>query len=228
MLLTNASSPWRRCKKGPQATRATLKSSDLIDQGKKVEAERLQVEAAQDDEAAGIARTKKAAERYRGIAATAGLADPKKAREYYAKAAKLDPDNINGMLWHGDMEKQSGNLGEAERAYSAVLKSGVKGTEDDDLLWASLGLGDLDVARGKLPEALKAYQEAAADADRLAKADPGNAGREKGLGQRKGGRGDLIGRGGWPGPSLTKQVETSFPALPRPSPAMRAGSAISR
>ena len=72
----------------------------LINQGKPEEAERLQLEAAQDDEAAGLARIKKAAERYRGIAATAGLADPKKAREYYSKAAKLDGDNINGMFWH--------------------------------------------------------------------------------------------------------------------------------
>jgi tetratricopeptide (TPR) repeat protein len=148
----------------------------LIDQGKKGEAERLQVEAAQDDEAAGLARTKKAAERYRRIAATAGLADPKKAREYYAKAAKLDPDNIKGMVWHAHMEKDAGNLAEAERAYGAVLGAGVKGKDDVKLYWARLGFGDIHVARGDLPGALSLYREASSDAERLAKADPGNAG----------------------------------------------------
>ena len=153
----------------------------LINQGKPEEAERLQLEAAQDDEAAGLARTKKAAERYRGIAATAGLADPKKAREYYAKAAKLDPDNINGMFWHAYMEQDAGNLAEAERAYNAVLGAGVKGKDDFELYWARLGLGDINVARGNLPGALSIYQEASSDAERLAKADPGNAGWQRDL-----------------------------------------------
>ncbi len=128
----------------------------LINQGKPEEAERLQLEAAQDDEAAGLARIKKAAERYRGIAATAGLADPKKARENYAKAAKLDPANINGMLWHAYMEREAGNLAEAARAYNAVLGAGVKGQDDFELYWARFGLGDIYVARGDLPNALKA------------------------------------------------------------------------
>jgi tetratricopeptide (TPR) repeat protein len=147
----------------------------LIGEGKTDEAERLQLEAAQDDEAAGLARNRKAAERYRGIAATAGLADPKKAREFYAKAAKLDPGNIEGMSWHAYMEQDAGNLAEAERAYNAVLNAGVKGRDDYALYWATLGLGDIRVARGNLPDALSAYRDAEADADRLAKADPNNA-----------------------------------------------------
>ena len=153
----------------------------LINQGKPEEAERLQLEAAQDDEAAGVARTKKAAERYRGVAATAGLRDPKKAREYYAKAAKLDPDNVKGVRWHAYMEQDAGNLAEAERAYKAVLGMGVNGRDDDELYWATLGLGDIQSARGDLPGALKAYQEAASDAGGLAAADPGNAGWQRDL-----------------------------------------------
>jgi tetratricopeptide (TPR) repeat protein len=147
----------------------------LIGQGKKEAAEQLQIAAAQDDEAAMVARGKKAAERYRGIAATAGLADPKKAREYYAKAAKLDPDSINGMLWHAYMEQDAGNLAEAERAYNAVLGAGVKSKDDHELHWARLGLGDIHVARGDLPGALKAYRDSLAIFERLAKADPANA-----------------------------------------------------
>jgi tetratricopeptide (TPR) repeat protein len=147
----------------------------LIDQGNKDEAEKLQVEAAQNDEAAGIAKTKKAAERYRGIAATVGLANPYKAREYYAKAVKLDPDNVHGRFWDGYMEQAAGNLAKAESAYNFVLSAGAKGKDDYDLYWANLCLGDIRAARGDLPEALAAYQGASAAADRLAKAGPDNS-----------------------------------------------------
>ena len=37
-------------------------------------------------------------------------------------------------------------------------------------------IGDVLVAQGNLPEALKSYRDGLAIADRLAKADPGNAG----------------------------------------------------
>ncbi len=114
----------------------------LINQGKPEEAERLQLEAAQDDEAAGLARIKKAAERYRGIAATAGLADPKKAREYYSKAAKLDRDNINGMFWHAYMEQDAGNLVEADAPMALCLARASKertimSYTGPDLAWAT-------------------------------------------------------------------------------------------
>jgi tetratricopeptide (TPR) repeat protein len=41
--------------------------------------------------------------------------------------------------------------------------------------------GDVLVAQGNLPEALKSYQADLAIADRLAKADPGNAGWQRDL-----------------------------------------------
>ena len=47
--------------------------------------------------------------------------------------------------------------------------------------WAYLGLGDIDVARGNLPDALKSYRDGLAIRDRLAKADPGNAGWQRDL-----------------------------------------------
>jgi tetratricopeptide (TPR) repeat protein len=153
----------------------------LIEQGKKDEAEKLQVEAAEEDEAAGVARDKKAAERYRGIAATAGSADPKKARAYYAKAAKLDSSNVNGMIWHAFMEQEAGNLAEAELAYSAVLAMGVKGWDDPELYWATLGLGDIRRAGGNLAAALDAYRNASALASRIAKADPDNLAWQRNL-----------------------------------------------
>ena len=47
--------------------------------------------------------------------------------------------------------------------------------------WAQLGLGDIRLDRGNLPEALKSYRDGLAIADRLAKADPGNAGWQRDL-----------------------------------------------
>ena len=61
----------------------------------------MQLQVAQDDKAAGIARSKKAAERYRGIAATAGLADPKmKARfsELGGVPAPMSPADFGKMI----------------------------------------------------------------------------------------------------------------------------------
>jgi tetratricopeptide (TPR) repeat protein len=79
------------------------------------------------------------------------------------------------------MERDAGNLTEAERAFKVVLSAGIKGKDDFDLYWAKLGLGDVLVQRGNLPGALDAYRGASAEADRLAKADPNNAGWQRDL-----------------------------------------------
>ncbi len=50
-----------------------------------------------------------------------------------------------------------------------------------DLSVAYNKIGDVLVAQGNLPEALKSYREALAIADRLAGADPGNAGWQRDL-----------------------------------------------
>ena len=42
-------------------------------------------------------------------------------------------------------------------------------------------VGDVLVAQGNLPEALKSYRDSLAIAERLAKADPGNAGWQRDL-----------------------------------------------
>ncbi len=167
--------------KGAATDPRDAKIVELLKEGKRAEAEKLQIEKAQDDEAAGLARVKAAAKGYRDIAATAGYGDPKKAREYYAKAAKLDPDDVAGMFWHGWMEQDAGSLTEAERSFNAVLAIAAKGTNDFELYWAGLGLGDIRLARGDLAAALSAYRSASAEAGRLAKADPGNAGWQRDL-----------------------------------------------
>ncbi len=144
----------------------------LLKQGKVQEAEPILQQLAEEEEAAGRDKLKQAAAKYRNLAAIAGTADPKSAREYYAKAAQLDPENLTGLYWHGETEAEAGDLNEAERAYNAILKAGVKGKDDEVIYWAGLGLGDIKVARGNLQDGMKAYRDALQSARDFAKANP--------------------------------------------------------
>ncbi|MGO8954371.1 MAG: tetratricopeptide repeat protein [Rhodomicrobium sp.] len=161
--------------KGTATDPRYARALDLIKAGKPREAEPLLRESAEEEEAAGLKRIKQAAEKYRNLGAIAGYADLKRAREYFAKAAQLDPENIPGMELLGSMEKEAGNLSEAARAFKRVLSTGQIGRDDEDLYNARLGMGDILVQRGDLAEALESYREASAEANRLAKANPGNA-----------------------------------------------------
>jgi len=151
----------------------------LIADGKTGEAERLQLEAARDDEAAGKARNRKAAQRHRTIAATAGLADPRRAREHYAKAARLDPEDAGGIFLHGQAERQAGNLGAAEKAFETVLR--LKDSNVYEMYHSLRGLGTIELARGELDQARKYYEQALRAAKELADLFPGAAAFQRGL-----------------------------------------------
>jgi tetratricopeptide (TPR) repeat protein len=140
------------------------------------------LEAVAADKAARVKQDNQvAATAYRNLGAIAGLADPKKAREAYAEAARLDRDNIEGMYWHGFLEADAGNLIEAEAAYRRVIRLGAPGRDDRALYWAHLGLGDIQIARGALTAAMAEYDLGKTIFERLAKADPGNAGWQRDL-----------------------------------------------
>ena len=157
---------------------------EFVKQGKITEAIDLRVAAAEARERHAALvyaqENKKSAQDYREAAALAAVADPGRARALYAKAAQLDPEQIEGLFNHGWFQQQAGNLDEAERAYRRVLALAKVGA-DTWLYWARLGLGDIQVERGDLGVAKATYREAAAMADRLAKADPGNAGWQRDL-----------------------------------------------
>jgi len=113
---------------------------------------------------------------YRNLGAISGLADLKRAREAYAHATALDPDNPDGLFWAGWFELETGDLHGAENFYTRLLQLDGKGATEDQMLWARTGLGDIAVARGNLLDALTSYRDSLAIAERLAKADPGHAG----------------------------------------------------
>lgn len=93
----------------------------LFSIGKRDEAEKLQVESAEEDLAAGKARIKKAAERFRIIADTAGYGDPAKALHYYRKAVSLDPVDWLSLIPIGINAMEEGRLSEAKDLMERVL-----------------------------------------------------------------------------------------------------------
>ena len=91
-------------------------------------------------------------------------------------------------------------------------------------------IGDVLVAQGNLPEALKSFRDGLAIRDRLAKADPGNAGWQRDLSVSYNKIGDvLVAQGNLP--EALKAFRDCLPSLtvwPRPTPATPAGSATCR
>jgi tetratricopeptide (TPR) repeat protein len=153
----------------------------LLEAGNVAGAEPLLEAVAQEKAKQSENDAKGAAAAYRRLGAIAGLRDPKKAREAYAQAARLDPTDPDGLLWNGSFEFDAGHLGDAKASYEKLLSLDGQGAATDQIMWAHNGLGDVLVAQGKLPEALQSYQAGRAIADRLAQSDPGNAGWQRDL-----------------------------------------------
>jgi tetratricopeptide (TPR) repeat protein len=157
------------------------KALDLLKANKVAEAEAL-FRAVASEKTARIKQDRKdAAAAYRNLGAIAGLRDPKPALEAYLMALESDPDDIESLIWIAWLEKERGNLTDADTHYRRVLALAT--TEDQAWYkyWAQVGLGDIRAERGNLPEALKSYRDGLAIADRLAKSDPGNAGWQRAL-----------------------------------------------
>ena len=91
-------------------------------------------------------------------------------------------------------------------------------------------IGDVLVAQGNLPEALKSFRDGLAIADRLAQADPGNALWQRDLSVSYNKIGDVLVAQGNLAEALTSSAtgSTSVTVWPRPTPATPAGSAICR
>jgi tetratricopeptide (TPR) repeat protein len=155
---------------------------DLLKQDKVAEAEPLFRAVAEEREQASKAAGREAAEAWRNLGAIAGLADPKKARDAYAHAVALDPENFEGLLWHGWLEKEAGNLPVAEEAFRRLIVAESSTAPGHDVYWARLGLGEIAVARGDLSSAAALYIDAQKIADGLAKVDPSDAGWQRDLG----------------------------------------------
>jgi len=146
----------------------------LLKAGKPDEAEPLLKAVAEDKEKRADKDAKDAAAAYRNLAAIAAVFDLGRARDNYARAARLDPSNIHGMLQNAWFQQQAGQLDTAQMAYVRVIGAAKPGTDDEDLVWAKFGMGDIEQQRGDFGAALATYHEAETIAEGLAKSDPDN------------------------------------------------------
>ncbi len=147
---------------------------DLLKENKIAEATQLLNAVAEDKTSQAERDRKEAAIAYRNLGAIAALHDPKSAREAYARAVALDPENAEGLYWDGWFQLDAKNLAAAEKSYRALIQLAGKGANEHQIFWAGTGLGDIAVARGDLNAALASYDEARSEMERLAKSDPGN------------------------------------------------------
>lgn len=104
-----------------------------------------------------------------------------KALGYYRRAVKFDPDDAKVWFGLGEMVVEAGQLGAAKEAFAQAAAKARDSDDERVRYWATLGLGDVASAQGHLPSARRLYETAGAIADRLASADPGNAGWQRDL-----------------------------------------------
>jgi tetratricopeptide (TPR) repeat protein len=159
---------------GAATDRRYAKARELLKIGRIAEAEPLLNAVAQDK---AKRDAKEAAAAYRNLGSIAAVSDPRRAREHYAEAARLDPLDIEGMYRNGWYQMAAGQRDLAEASYRRVVAA-AKASNDAWVLWAQFGLGDIARHRGHLDDALATFRVAGAIAENRAKADPGNTGRQ--------------------------------------------------
>ena len=163
---------------GDERMKSALK---LLQENKVAEAEQLFHAVALDKEARAKQNRQEAAAAYRNLGAIAGLRDPKRALEAYTKAVENDPEDVESLIWLAWLELERGDVPKADTHFQQVLKLATSSNRERYIEWAKIGAGDVLVAQGNLPEALKAYRDGLAIRDRLAQSDPGNAGWQRDL-----------------------------------------------
>ena len=168
--------------KGAAAGDERMKQALALLQANKVdEAVALFQAVAVDKEAKAKQNAKEAAAAYRNLGAIAGLRDPKRALDAYAKAIENDPEDIESLFWVGWLEQDRGELQKAEAHLSKVLQLAKPQGQQWEIFWAGLTIGDIRVAQGHLPEALQAYRDNLAISERLTQAEPGHLGWQRNL-----------------------------------------------
>jgi tetratricopeptide (TPR) repeat protein len=115
---------------------------------------------------------KQGAAAFRVVGAVAAVADPASARDAYARALMLDPDDAVSMFQDGWFEKETGNLAAADGLYRRFLALKQSSTDSEQTVWARIGLGEIAQAGAKPDKALEFYRAAQTVADRLAQKNP--------------------------------------------------------
>jgi len=124
---------------------------------------------------------KEQAEAARNLAASAVTNNVAQGLSWYREATALDPDNMAGWLGLGDAALIGGTLEESARAFRQYILLARLPRIEREIAVGLIGIGDVLRAQGNLPAALDSYKASLAIRDRLAKADPGNAGWQRAL-----------------------------------------------
>jgi tetratricopeptide (TPR) repeat protein len=127
------------------------------------------------------AESKRAADAYRRLGAIAGLGDPKRAREAYAKALQFDPSDTDALYWHGWLSLLAGNLSVAKKELNRLLDISQSKDDSRGVFRAHLRLGELVRDRGDLDAALKHQTSAYRIATLRTAAEPDDAERQRDL-----------------------------------------------
>jgi tetratricopeptide (TPR) repeat protein len=120
-------------------------------------------------------RRKAAAQSARDLAVLARGSDVLKAVAYFQRATRLDPSDAETWNHYAWAAMDAGRTGEAKAAFERAVAHAGAAADMPQRYWATLGLGDIARAQGSLPDALRHYQAAAAIAEPIARAEPGNA-----------------------------------------------------
>src|SRR5262249_16900718 len=106
--------------------------------------------------------SKAAAAAYRNLGAIAGLGDPKRAREAYAKALDFDSEDLEALYWYGYLNLLAGDLGTAHRALARLLETATARSDQHGIYRAHLVLGRVMQGRGSLSSAAEHEEKALA------------------------------------------------------------------
>ena len=147
---------------------------ELLKAGKPAEAEPLLKAIAKEKETRIAHDSKQAAAAYENLGAITRLSNPKRAREAYAKAAVLDPDNAEALYWNGRLQFEARNLDASEQAYKRLLTVKENKGAACEHCWALYGLGDVAEKRGQSKQALKYYRDGLVKAGDFANANRDN------------------------------------------------------
>lgn len=145
------------------------------------QAESLLREVAEETARRADNESRRAAEAYRRLGAIAGLGDPKRAREAYAKALQFDPNDTDALYWHGWLSLLAGNLSVAEKELRRLLEVSKKQDDSQGIYRAHLRLGEVIRERGDLDSALIHQTAAYKIANNRADAAPDDAERQREL-----------------------------------------------
>jgi tetratricopeptide (TPR) repeat protein len=186
----------------PEAPPEVEQALALLPEGRTAEARAVFEEIVARKETEGAAALKEAAEAARHLGALAYLESTEQAIAAYARATRLDPDDAWSWIFLGRLQVQAGSLTAAEQAFEQAGGAATRTGSKRDESIAQAYLGDVRLAQGNLPDALKAYEGALSVHHRLADRDPTHLGRQRDLSLSFDRIGDVLVAQGNLGPAL--------------------------